>query len=372
MAEALIEKFVKEKLAQAGILINGSNPWDPQVHDAHFYRAIFFQGSLGLGEAYMNGEYEVEKLDEFFFRLLDARLDREVNRSWLGIMFGLQAFFFNLQTKERALIVGKQHYDVGNDLFEAMLDKRMCYSCGYWKSAHNLDEAQEAKLDLICRKIGLKPGNKVLDIGCGWGSFAKFAAERYGAHVVGITISARQLEFAKESCRGLPVELRFQDYRDLNEKFDHIVSIGQMEHVGYKNYQIYMEIVNRCLNEDGLFLLHTIGSRASFKSGDPWLTKYIFPNGMLPSIAQLSTASENLFIMEDLHNFGADYDKTLMAWWHSFDSHWDELKGQYDERFYRMWKYYLLSMAGIFRARHAQLWQIVFSKNGVKGGYSRL
>ena len=228
------------------------------------------------------------------------------------------------------------------------------------KIASNLDEAQEAKLNLICQKLYLRPGMKILDIGCGWGSFAKYAAEKYQAEVVGITISQKQLELAKIRCEGLPITLRFQDYRDVNERFDRIVSVGQMEHVGYKNYNTYMQMVHRCLKNEGIFLLHTIGSNKTVKSTDPWIEKYIFPNGQIPSAEQLTKAANGFFILEDWQNFGADYDKTLLAWHQNFVQNWEALKAQYDERFYRMWTYYLLACAGAFRARLLQLWQIVF------------
>jgi cyclopropane-fatty-acyl-phospholipid synthase len=250
-----------------------------------------------------------------------------------------------------------------------MLDKRMVYTCGYWKDAKTLDEAQEAKLDLTCKKLNLKPGMKVLDIGCGWGSFAKYAAEKYKVKVVGITVSKEQAVLAKALCKGLPIEIRLQDYRDLNEKFDRIVSLGMFEHVGYKNYKTYMKVVHRCLKDDGLFLLHTIGGNKSVKSTDPWIDKYIFPNSMLPSIKQMGDAIEDYFVMEDWHNFSADYDKTLMAWYNNFENSWNKLKDDYDERFHRMWRYYLLACAGTFRARKSQLWQIVLSKDGIKEGY---
>jgi len=230
-------------------------------------------------------------------------------------------------------------------------------------------KAQEAKLDLVCRKIGLEEGQRVLDIGCGWGSFAKFAAEKYGAQVVGITVSKEQVALGKELCKGLPVELRLQDYREVDETFDHIVSLGMFEHVGCKNYREYFKVAQRCLKEGGLFLLHTIGSNVSARSGEPWLTKYIFPGGMLPSMAQVARAAEGLFVIEEAHNFGADYDKTLMAWFANFDAAWLSLRARYDDRFYRMWKYYLLMCAGTFRARSNQLWQIILSPHGVAGGY---
>jgi len=284
----------------------------------------------------------------------------------------LKAKLINEQTKERSLIVGEQHYDLGNDLYELMLDNYMIYSCGYWKNATNLNEAQEAKLDLICRKLRLKPGMTVLDIGCGWGGFAKYAAEHYDVKVTGVTISKEQAKYAQEFCKGLPVTILVKDYRDVKEAFDRVVSIGMFEHVGYKNYREFMEVSNHCLKDNGLSLLHTIGSNTTVTSGDPWILKYIFPNSMLPSICQIANAFEGLFIMEDWHNFGADYDKTLMAWHERFTKNWDKVKEKYGERFYRMWNYYLLSCAALFRARQAQLWQIVLSKKGVPGGYKSI
>ena len=248
----------------------------------------------------------------------------------------------------------------------------MVYSCGYWKDAADLDEAQEKKLDLACRKLGLNPGDRILDIGCGWGGFARYAAERYGVEVVGITVSKRQQELGMQLCKDLPVELRLQDYRDLDETFDHIVSIGMFEHVGALNHRAYMEVVHRCLKEDGLFLLHTIGDIRSEKVNDPWMGKYIFPNALIPSMAQIGASVDDLFIIEDVHNFGFYYDRTLMSWFDNFDRHWDSLKESYGERFYRMWKYYLLSSAGSFRARSSQVWQLVLSKHGVPGVYSTL
>ncbi len=364
-----MEKLFSEKLRSAGIEIEEENPLGIKIHDDRFYGKVLRHGSLGLGESYVDGWWDAKLIDEFIYHILKADLESTIKPSLKLIWHASKYMFFNRQSKGRAHIVGKKHYDVGNDLFMKMLDKRMTYSCAYWKNASNLDDAQEAKLELICQKLYLKPGMKVLDIGCGWGSFAKYAAEKYQVHVVGITISQNQLEWAKESCKGLPVTLRFQDYRDVNEVFDRIVSVGQMEHVGYKNYRTYMQIVDRCLTDDGLFLLHTIGSNKTVKTADPWIEKYIFPNGMIPSAEQLTEASNGLFIIEDWHNFGAYYDKTLMAWHHNFVQHWPTLKENYDARFFRMWNYYLLSCAAGFRSRDLQLWQIVLAKKGVPGGY---
>ena len=246
------------------------------------------------------------------------------------------------------------------------------YTCGYWKDASNLEQAQVQKLDLVCRKLGLKKGQHILDIGCGWGSFAKYAAEKYGVSVTGITVSKEQVEFGRKLCAGLQVTFELKDYHDIEGEFDHIVSLGMFEHVGYKNHRAFMQIAQAHLKDGGLFLLHTIGGRFSKHIGEPWITKYIFPNGLIPSVAQIGTAIENIFIMEDWHNFGADYDKTLMSWFRNFDTNWPKLKFAYNDRFYRMWKYYLLACAGAFRARELQLWQLVLSKRGVEGGYNTI
>jgi len=360
-------------LAGTDVVFNGPHPWDPQIRDERAYRRFLLEGSVGAGDSYMDGWWDAEAPDELICRLLRERSHGKLLSLPL-LFYAALAFVFNLQSRSRAFEVGKRHYDVGNDLYKAMLDRRMTYTCGYWSSpsgeAKTLDEAQEAKLDLVCRKIGLKKGDRVLDIGGGWGSFARFAAERYGASVVAITISKEQAALGRELCSSLPVDIRLQDYRDLHdETFDHVVSLGMFEHVGVKNYRTYMHVVRRVLKPDGLFLLHTIGSNKSLWFADPWIAKRIFPNGMLPSIAQIGKAVEGLFIMEDWHNFGTDYDTTLMAWFSNFDTAWPLLKEKYGERFYRMWKFYLLSCAGGFRARNTQLWQIVLSPRGVPGGY---
>ena len=362
--------FVEALLEKADVKIGGNRPQDIVVHDERLFNRILRSGTLGLGEAYMDGWWDANELDAFGYNVLSAHLDKEVTLNFSSALTVLKASLFNRQSNARAFKIAEAHYDLGNDLYEAMLDKRMVYTCGYWKEVKTLDEAQEAKLDLVCKKIGLKKGDRVLDIGCGWGSFAKYAAEKYGASVVGITVSKEQAELARERCKGLPIEIRVQDYREVNEKFDHIISLGMVEHVGYKNYKEYFEMAHRCLADNGFFLLHTIGGNLSLRSSEPWANKYIFPDGMIPSIAQIGKAIEKLFVMEDWHNFGADYDKTAVAWFKNFDAAWPTLRAKYGDRFYRMWKYYLLMAAGGFRARDLQLWQIVLSKKGVLGGYT--
>lgn len=366
------KEIIKSLLLDTGITINGSNAWDPHIHNENFYGRVLQRGSLGLGESYMDGWWDCEKLDQFFHKVLVAELDNRVKKNW-GILFNIAwIFVLNSGRKSKAFEIGEKHYDIGNDLYRAMLDKRLTYTCGYWKDAKNLDEAQEAKLDIICRKIGLQPGKRVLDIGSGWGSFIGYAAEKYGASALGVTVSKEQKKLADELYKNFPVETRLQDYRDINEKFDHVVSLGMFEHVGYKNYKTFMKKVHSMLNDDGLFLLHTIGSNTPSICGDPWYSKYIFPNAMLPSCKQIAKAAEGLFILEDWHSFGTHYDTTLMHWYRNFNEHWGSLREKYGDRFYRMWEYYLLASAGSFRSRKNQLWQIVLSKKGRLGGYTSI
>ena len=362
MAKKNIKQIVQDLLSRADVKINGNRPFDIQVNNQGFYSKILAGGSLALGESYMDGWWDSKAVDQLVARLLKSGLDAEIKPTRQLIWNTLKARALNRQKKSKAGVIGERHYDIGNDLYRRMLDKRINYSCAYWQNAETLDEAQTAKLDLICKKLKLKPGLTVLDIGCGWGSFAKFAAEKYQTKVIGVTISKEQASLAKKFCTGLNVEIRLQDYRDVKEKFDRVVSIGMFEHVGYKNYHEFMKIVSARLKDSGLFLLHTIGGNKSVKNTEPWIEKYIFPNSMLPSASQITKAAEGIFRLEDWHSFGAYYDKTLMAWHKNFNENWDKIKNNYNERFRRMWNYYLLSCAGSFRAYKNQLWQIVFSK----------
>lgn len=356
-------------LSTADITIDGGRPWDVRIHDDRVYRRILAQGSVGVGESYMDAWWDCDSLDELLARAFRARVDRRLS-SLKVMLTAVRAKLVNPQTRRRAWIVGEQHYDIGDDLYSGMLDRRMIYSCAYWPRASTLDEAQEAKLDLVCRKLGLQPGMRVLDIGCGWGGAAQFAAERYGVHVTGVTVSRNQADAARVRTQGLPVEVILDDYRNVSGQFDRIFSLGMFEHVGVRNYRTYFTKARELLAPDGLFLLHTIGGNRSRVVTDPWIERYIFPNSVLPSMTQIARAAEDLWVIEDWHNFGQDYDRTLLAWTENFQRAWPQLADRYGERFHRMWNFYLLSSAGAFRARKSQLWQLVLSRSGVPGGYS--
>ena len=367
------DRHARALLARAGIMVNGGQPWDMRIHHPDTLDRVLSQGSLGLGESYMDGWWDCEQLDGFFCRVLQARLDEQVGRpGWWWTL--LRARLTNLQSLRRAWQVGRVHYDLGNDLYAAMLDPSMAYSCAYWAHAGDLAQAQEAKLELVCRKLALEPGMTLLDIGCGWGSLMLHAARHHRVHCVGLTVSREQAAWGQVRAQGLPVRFELMDYRQFNPegkiRFDRVASIGMFEHVGHKNYARWFDMVRRSVHDDGLCLLHTIGKNRSGAGTDPWIDRYIFPNGVLPSAAELAAGTEG-FVVEDWHNFGADYDRTLMAWHQRFEAAWPQLQRQYDRRFYRMWRYYLLCCAGTFRARDNQLWQLVLSPRGQPGGYRR-
>lgn len=360
---ASIPSALAQWLQRADVRVGGDRPWDIQVHHPRAFDRILTNGSLGAGESYMDGDWDCPQLDALFERVLRLRLDElplmagGLSRLWQGWRYWGR----NPQSVQRSRVVGRLHYDAGNDLFARMLDSRWVYSCGYWEHAHTLEQAQLHKLEMICRKLQLAPGQRLLDIGCGFGGLARHAAQHHGVAVVGITVSAQQQAKARELCKGWPVEILLQDYRQLQGRFDRVVSVGMFEHVGPRNYPSFFDQVARLLDPQGLFLLHTIGRDLPTRSTDAWIERYIFPGGHLPSADVLSASAQRRFVLEDWHNFGADYDRTLMAWHRNFEAAWPQLQPRYGQRFGRLWRYYLLSCAGFFRARQGQLWQLVLS-----------
>ncbi len=356
------QKAVKNLLTSAGININGDKSWDIRVKNENFYKRLLKEGTLGLGESYMEGWWDCKRLDEFIYLLFNAELEKKIRKNLRLKWLILKSRLFNRQSIHKSKKSINHHYDIGNELYREMLDPLMIYSCGYWQKTEELSQAQEKKLELICRKLKLKPGQRVLDIGCGWGGFAWYAAKNYGVEVVGITISEEQKKLAAERCKNLPVEIRLQDYREIDEKFDKIVSIGMLEHVGHKNYRPFMEIVKKNMKDDGICLLHFIGGNESKYSTDPWINKYIFPEGLIPSITQIGKALEDKLILQDWHNFGPYYDKTLMAWYQNFQDSWPKLKHEYGNIFFKMWEFYLCSSAAAFRSKRLNLWQLVLTK----------
>jgi len=358
-----LQESAQHLFEYADVRFNGDRPWDIQVHNPELYRRLLVGGSLGMGESYIEGWWDAEALDVLFDKVIGAMLVKRLTGvAKMKIAWRLlESSVVNFQTTARAGQVAEAHYDLGNDLFERMLDPSMNYSCGYWANADNLEQAQQHKMDLICRKLKLEPGMRVLDIGCGWGSLAQYMAENHGVQVRGLTVSKEQQALAIERTQGLDVDIVLEDYRSTTGEFDRIVSVGMLEHVGRKNYPTYFQQVHNLLAADGICLIHTIGTEVNKSSTDPFIGKYIFPNGAIPSRASINNASLDLLRVEDWHNFGPDYDLTLMAWSDNFEASWPELQDAYSERFYRMWRYYLNCCAGYFRSRQGQLWQMVYT-----------
>lgn len=373
--KSYLRATIERLLAEADIRVNGERPWDMRIGDERVFGAIARRGLTGLGDAYMDGWWDCDAIDRLFERGLRADLPRKLRWHPHVVLSCWRDRLVNAQTRTRARRNIRSHYNLDPDVFEATLDPHMAYTCGYWRDAATLDEAQTAKLELICRKLGLRPGMSLLDIGCGWGGFVRYAAERHGVSCVGVTLSDVQADYARKCCEGLDVEIVLGDYRGLDRTFDRITTIGMVEHVGQKNHRAFMAAAHRCLADDGLFLLHTFATRDSFPnrthSEVDWVERHIFPGLVVPSMKQLGAAFEGRFVTEDVENFGADYDPTLMAWHDNFERSWPELAARYDERFHRMWRYYLLICAAAFRVRAYQVWQFVFSKGGVAGGYRR-
>lgn len=364
------KKIVTRMLEMADIDINGDRAWDIKVHNENLYARVVTGGTLGFGDSYMDGWWDCDAIDVMIYKVVQKKLEHYFSVTVPVFVNCLLNLVFNLQTRRRAGIVAKKHYDFSNEMFESMLGKSMAYSCGYWSDAENLDDAQFRKMDMICKKIDLKEGMRVVDIGCGWGSLARYMAEKYGARVTGVSVSKNQIEYARSiSCNG-KVEWKLQDYRLLEGTFDRVVSVGMFEHVGRKNYKIFMDKTREILEDDGMFLLHTIGSNSKKTGVDPWIAKHIFPNGMLPTLSCIGNACSGRYVMEDWHNFGADYDRTLMAWHERFEAGYEANEFECDERARRMFRYYLLSCAGAFRARDLQVWQVMLSPCGVPGGYN--
>lgn len=375
MVSSTIPKRLASIAAAADVRFNGERPWDPQVNNDGLYEALLRQGSLALGDGYVRGDWDCERIDELICRLLRAKANRPLSRrAWIEQSGQLLLDKLgNPQALRRAFVVGEHHYDIDARVYGAMLDPLMTYSCGYWRQAHDLNTAQDHKLRLICEKLQLQPGMRLLDIGCGWGSLAAYACCHYGVEVLGITVSIRQAESIRQRLSHLPIEVVLCDYRQLPllqaGRFDRIASIGMFEHVGRRNDATFVQLIDQALHSDGLALLQTIGTARTDDRPDAWINRHIFPGGRLPSASQLSRCLEGLFLIEDWENFGPDYDRTLMAWYQNFEQAWPQLQGESAADFQRFWRYYLLSCAGFFRSRQGQLWQIVLSKPERCGTY---
>ena len=359
---------ISELLAGAAVRINGDAPWDIQVYDEKVYRLILTQGSLGLGRAYMEGLWDSDQLDETFHRLLAADIDTKMV-GWARVrLLGevLRQRLFNLQSPQRAFQVAEQHYDIGNDVFESMLDSRMIYSCAYWEHASSLEQAQQHKLDMICRKLQLQPGERLLEIGCGWGGLAGHLADR-GAEVDAISLSDAQLAWARRHHMG-PRFLK-QDYRDTAGSYDGIVSVEMVEALGREYWPTFMDCVARNLKPGGRAAIQFISIRDdlfdAYAASADFIQAYIFPGGLLIRTSEFRRLAEARGLAwQDQVDFGPDYAETLKTWRVNFNNAVVEgcLPPGFDARFVELWRFYLLYCEGGFRGGGIDVHQVTLVK----------
>jgi cyclopropane-fatty-acyl-phospholipid synthase len=346
------------------------------VSDDSVWYDIITKANLGIAEGYMHGKIDVDPLPLFLSLLNDTSIGtrRKEKFDVLGMVIGaieaptqMMGWLFNLQTKELSSRVTKQHYDAGNDLYEVMLGPSMSYTCAYWKDAENLDQAQEAKFNLIMRKLELQPGMKVADLGMGWGTAAAYMHKHGKVNVTGVSLSEKQVEWAQNNLVKDGLRFIWSDYRehcedpDIVGTYDRIYSIGMFEHIGPKNYEPFFKCIKALLKPDGLAVVHTIGEPDFVAASDQFLEKYIFPGAVIPTLPMATKAFEHHFILEDFQNFGHDYSKTLAAWHVNSLKFFRENPNAYSPEFQRMWEYYLKMCEALFELRINQLWHFVLS-----------
>jgi cyclopropane-fatty-acyl-phospholipid synthase len=377
----LFKPLFENLLEGTDVRLGGDRPWDIRVNRDRLYRRAL-RGSLGIGEAYIDGDWDCDALDELFRRVLSVNTQKKplirAARAWRSF----QSRVMNLQTRKRSRAVAEEHYDIDHRMYALFLGPWNQYTCCFFDGTNDLERAEVIKLEMLCDKLELKPGMRLLDIGCGWGGFAKYAASTRGCEVTGISLSDEQIRYANDYTHGLPVTIRKLDYRDLPDSglapFDRISIVGMIEHVGYKNYAGLLEIVHQMLKPDGLFLLHTIGNNEHSTVVDPWMEKYIFRNSMAPAMSHLANAAEGRFVVEDWENYGHYYSPTLQAWHDRFNANWDRIRSlktarPFDDRFRRLWNYYLMSSKAAFDVEQLHLWQIVMTRcNSGRGVYRRV
>jgi len=337
------------------------------LHDRGVERAIVMHPELSLGETYMDGRWSVSQgsLPGFLRLLMDNARNQPPSRArlWLRrITRGIAQRNHAAAARRNA----KHHYDVGNDIYRLFLDEDWQYSCAYFpRKDMTLEEAQKAKKRHIASKLLLEPGHKVLDIGCGWGGMALYLAEHTGAQVTGITLADQQAEGANARAADRPtVSFRVQDYRDVRERFDRIVSVGMFEHVGVGFYDAYFSSCRRILSDDGVMLLHSIGRFDGPGSTNPFIAKHIFPGGYIPALSEVLPAAERagLFVT-DVEILRLHYAETLKHWRERFMANRDRVVELMDERFLRMWEFYLAGSEASFRAGDMMVFQLQLSRS---------
>ena len=348
------------------------NPITLRILDKNLHYKLLLLPDLYFGEAYTDGSLIIENgtLTEFLELVLKNIGRREINsyNAVINKIIGTYRFLtnFNLKKKSKSNVV--HHYDISENLYDLFLDSKRQYSCAYFKSDNDtLEEAQNNKIDHIIKKLNLKPNQKVLDIGSGWGSLAIEIAKKSQCEVVGITLSENQYKYSIEQAKanGLENQVQFRliDYRDLNEKFDRIVSVGMFEHVGRKFYSTYFNTISKLLNDDGVSLIHTIGSNNPPNEPHPWITKYIFPGGYTPSLSEVAKPIEKSgLILSDLEVWRMHYSHTLRHWKERFFGKREQVLEMFDEKHFRMWEFYLAGCEMAFKWRDQVVFQLQLIK----------
>lgn len=359
--------FAVEISGKEYLIGTGAPLFKVKLHKDIPLSALTTSTSLALGEAYMDGDLEIEgdlyfALDHFLGQMGKFSTDESA----------LKKIMHSSVSKKNQEREVQSHYDIGNDFYRLWLDETMSYSCGYFLHEDDtLYQAQVNKVDYILKKLYLKEGMTLLDIGCGWGFLLIEAAKKYKVHGTGITLSKEQYKAFQDKIKseGLEgqVDVMLLDYRDLpkeNRQYDRVVSVGMVEHVGRENYPLFMDCVKKVLKPGGVFLLHFI-SGLKEHTGDPWIRKYIFPGGTVPSLREmLSCAADLDFHTMDVENLRLHYNRTLLCWEKNFKDHIDEVRKMFDERFIRMWDLYLSSCAATFHNGIIDLHQVLFT-NGI-------
>ena len=348
------------------------NPIKLKLLDKSLHYKLLLYPDLFLGEAYSNGTAVIENgtLTEFLDIALKNVGRNETNTlsEFLNKLRGTYRFLTNFNLVKKSKLNVAHHYDISDDLYGLFLDSKRQYSCAYFKNENDdLETAQTNKIKHIIKKLNLKPNQRVLDIGSGWGSLAIEIAKASQCEVVGITLSENQLEYSKKKAKELnlenQVEFRLMDYRQLDEKFDRVVSVGMFEHVGRKFYKNYFNQVSNLLNDDGIALIHTIGSANPPRDPQPWITKYIFPGGYTPSLSEVAKPIEKSgLVISDIEVLRMHYAHTLRHWKERFLGEKDRVLQMFDEKFFRMWEFYLTSCEMSFKWGDQVVFQLQLTK----------
>lgn len=365
------EVIIKDIFKIAGITLSdkpSNEPLTITVNNKQFYKNMVSNGELGFAESYMDGHWDCSDLSAITYQLLINldKLENALMKQSLTVGASLLkqhiSRLFQYNTREISKKMIEVHYDIGNDLYEKMLGKTMGYTCAYYyKPNMTLDEAQIAKFELVARKLHLKEGMTVLDMGCGWGQQAKYIADKYKVTILAVSLSKEQINWANENNKSDRVTYKLMDYRDVKGKFDRVYSIGMLEHVGLNNYPVFFNKSYDVLKDDGILLVHFISTNPPKAKLSPFIDKYIFPNAYIPKKKDIiGSFLDNKWSLEDWQNIGVSYNTTLLAWYDNIKD-WKGLDN-YDKRFRRMWEFYLLGCASSFKAENDCLWQIVFTK----------